>query len=109
MSSSDTTMKSPLAMTADQGMISCPVLLFSSSSFSVYCVGFLSSTLISSPDFDSNIKSDTSPKRFPLLLTTVFPNSAFENLLWSSICSPAFFWVLCVFKVFCDGMMRKDL
>jgi hypothetical protein len=38
------------------------------------------------------------------LLTTVFPKSAFENLLWSSIFSPVFFWVLCVFKVFCDGI-----
>lgn len=79
MSSSETTMKSPSAITALKGIRSSPSLLFSSSSFSVYCVGFLSTTCMSSPDFTSNTMSPTSPNLFPLLLTTVFPISCLEN------------------------------
>ncbi len=79
MSSSDTTRKSPIAITALNGIRRFPSLLFSSSSFSVYAVGFLSATWMSSPDLTSKTMSPTSPNLFPLLLTTVFPINCFEN------------------------------
>ncbi len=81
MSSSEITKKSPIAITALKGISSSPDLPFSSSNFSVYCVGLLSTTWINSPDFVSNTMSPTSPNLFPLLLTTVFPMSCLENFL----------------------------
>lgn len=79
MSSSEMTRKSPMAITALNGMSNSPDLPFSSSSFSVYCVGFLRITWMSSPDLVSKAMSPTSPNLLPLLLTTVLPMSCFEN------------------------------
>lgn len=107
MSSSEITRKSPIAITALNGTSSSPLFPFSSSSLSVYCVGFLSTTCISSPLLTSNTISPTSPNLFPLLLTTVFPMSCLENFL-SSIYYHLYVDILfqscSIFKLFCNAV-----
>lgn len=84
MSSSAKTTKSPKAITAENGISNSPDFEDSSSKSRVYVVGFLRIIWINSPVLVSKTTSATSPKRFPVLLTTVFPNNCLEYFLSSS-------------------------
>src|SRR3989344_5221472 len=71
-------------MTAENGIKSSPFLVDSNSKSLVYIVGFLTIIWINSPVLVSKTISPTSPNRFPVLLTTVFPNNCLEYFLSSS-------------------------
>jgi len=80
-SSSDTTMKSPMAMTELNGISASLSFVLSRERFVVYVVRSRRTMWISSPVLVSNVMSLTTPSFLPSFVTTCFPRSALKGFL----------------------------
>jgi len=84
-SSSETTIKSPTAITELYGINASLSFVLSRERFAVYVVRSLKIMWISSPVRASNVMSLTTPSFLPSLVTTCFPRSALKGFL-SIVC-----------------------